>query len=344
MTDPTPGPASARDAAGGTPDPAPDTAAAAVTLGLFRFTIEGRQAPGLFVAGWVALLVGGSAAFVGLLSGQTVAGAVLFILGLVGVLVALILLGGSQAIERRHAGLAYPGPSPVLTFLAVVAGWYLVAIAVVTPLQLAGVEIGGPALALLGVAIQGLVVVGILRLMVVGPGALSWRDMGVRRPDLAALRDLAWGAVFAAPVIVVTGVAVLALVGLIGQQPTSPLPPTGTPSGLALNLVAGAVIAPLYEELFFRGFTLTAWRRMAGVRAAIVRSAILFALIHAIDQTGATFAEAVGVAVVAAVARLPVALVLGWVFDRRGSLWASIGLHATFNAILLVIAERSLNG
>jgi len=333
------------------PPPAPDGAGgdgqgatAPAALGLFRFTMEGRQAPGLFVAGWLAVLVGGSAAFVGFLSGATLAGALLFVAGLAVVLPGLVLLGGSQAVERSHAGLAYAGPSPIVTFLAVVAGWYLATVVVATPLQLAGVVLEGPGLALLGVVIQGLVVVGILRLMVVGSEALSWREMGVRRPDVTVLRDLAWGAVFAAPVILVTGLTLQVLVQVIHQEPAAPLPPSGTSSGLVLNLLSGALIAPLYEELFFRGFTLTAWRRMRGARSAIVRSAVLFALIHAIDQSGATFAAAVGVAFVAAAARFPVALVLGWVFDRRGSLWASIGLHAAFNGILIVVAERALAG
>ena len=326
------------------PELEPRIEEAIVPIGLFRFTIDGRHAPGLFVAGWVGALVGGSAAFIGLLSGRSLPGVVLFVGGLAVLLVAFLLLGGSQALERRHAGLAYAGPSPILTFATVVVGWYLAAIVVVTPLQLLGMKVDGPALALLGVTIQGLVVLVILRLMIVGPGALTWRAMGVRRPDLAALREFGWGAMFAAPVVVVTGIVALVLVTVVGQLPVSPLPPTGSSSGMLLNLLAAAIIAPAYEELFFRGFTLTAWRHMTGARRAILRSAVLFALIHAIDQTGDTFGAAFGVAVVAVAARLPVALVLGWVFDRRGSLWASIGLHATFNGILLIVAEQSLAG
>jgi membrane protease YdiL (CAAX protease family) len=34
-----------------------------------------------------------------------------------------------------------------------------------------------------------------------------------------------------------------------------------------------------------------------------------------------------------------VAFALGLVFIRRRSMWASFGLHATFNGVLLVIAE-----
>lgn len=320
---------------------APDTARG--NFGLFRFTIEGRKAPALFVAGWVALLIGGSAAFMGLLAGRTMAGVLLFVLGLAITLVALVLLGGSQAIERRAAGQAYAGPAPILTFSAVVVGWYLGAIVAVTPLQLLHVAIEGPALSLLGVGIQGLVVIVLLRIMVVGTEALGWGEMGLRRPDGAAVREFLWGAVFAWPVVIVTGLVVLVLVALIGQQPSAPLTPTGSPGGLLMNLLAGAVIAPFYEELFFRGFVQTAWRRMTGPKQAIIRSAILFAAVHAIDQSGDTFAAAFGVALVAAGARLPVALFLGLVFDRRRSLWTTIGLHATFNAILLVIAERALS-
>ncbi|MBI2763944.1 MAG: CPBP family intramembrane metalloprotease [Chloroflexi bacterium] len=276
-------------------DPASDLAPGvdppATSLGLFRFTIEGRQAPGLFVFGWIAILVGGSASIVGLLAGRSLAGTLLFALGMAMLLVALILLGGSQAIERRAALASYAGPSPILVFAAVVVGWYISAIV----------------------------------------------------PDGIAAREFVRGAVLAAPVVLVTAVVVIALVGAIGQPPDAPLPPTGSSSGLLLNLLTGALIAPVYEELFFRGFTQTAWRRMAGPTQAIVRSAALFALVHAMDQTGDTFSAALGVAVVAAGARLPVALALGLVFERRGSLWAAIGLHATFNAVLLVVAERALS-
>lgn len=350
MTEPGSGLEASRDGAAeglpGSADEAPIEVAITApipTLGLFRFTIEGRRAPGLFVAGWIAALIGGSAAFVGLLAGRNLAGILLFSLGMAMVLVALILLGGSQAIERRASSVAYAGPSPILTFGAVVVGWYLTAIVVLTPLKLLNFEIEGPALSVLGVGLQAVVVVLLLRIMVVGTEALTWADMGIRRPDRAALRDFIWGALLAGPVVLVTGFVVVGLVSAIGQQPTAPLPTTGTSSGLLLNLLAGAVIAPVYEELFFRGFAQTAWRRVSGPKVAILRSSLLFALIHAIDQSGDTFAAALGVAAVAAGARLPVALILGFVFNRRGSLWASIGLHATFNAMLLIIAERALS-
>ena len=41
--------------------------------------------------------------------------------------------------------------------------------------------------------------------------------------------------------------------------------------------------------------------------------------------------------------RLPVAFALGWLFLRRGSIWAPLGLHMAFNGVLLVLGELAVN-
>jgi membrane protease YdiL (CAAX protease family) len=41
---------------------------------------------------------------------------------------------------------------------------------------------------------------------------------------------------------------------------------------------------------------------------------------------------------VAFVARLPISFALGWIFLRRGSLWAPIGMHAVFNGLQVLAA------
>jgi membrane protease YdiL (CAAX protease family) len=91
----------------------------------------------------------------------------------------------------------------------------------------------------------------------------------------------------------------------------------------------------------FRGFSTTAWVRGMGQRAGLIRGALFFALVHVLTITGSTAGEAVGLAIAAFASRIPVALVLGWLFVRRRSIWAPIGLHAAFNAILLLLAESA---
>lgn len=340
-------------------DPAPTAAApiapeqsladpkARSPFGLFRFTIEGRRAPALFVGGWLGTMVGSGLVAIGLLAAPSLLTALVLLVGLAVLTLGLILLGGSQAIERQAAGEAYGGPSPVLLLAATVAATLLVAALVGIVLEAAGVSFG-PSLRPLGdlvsVALQAVVFIGMVRLMVVGSGALTWAEMGFTRDARRILSGLLTGAVYAVPVIVLTSLVTLIIVPLVGATPPSPLPPTGTSTGLGLHLLAGAAIGPLAEETVFRGVALTAWLRSAGPTAAITRAAILFAAAHALQVGGANFGQAAGLAFVATVARLPVAFALGWLYVRTRTIWAPIGLHAVFNAILITLGEVSQAG
>ena len=311
--------------------------------GLTEFTIEGRRAPALFVVGWLSIIVAVGLASLALFGSSGSGGSIFWLLTFTAASVGLILLGGSQTFERRAAGAAYAGPSPMLTLLAAVAVTQVAGFAVGLPLQAIGASIPREIGDLIAVSIQALVFVGVVRLMVVGPGALTWRELGLVGDRRTAGRAALAGAVYAGPVIFVTTLVALAAVALVQVVPASPLPPTGTATGLLAHLIAGALIAPMAEELLFRGFALTAWRRTVGTRAAIVRSSVVFVLAHVLLVGGDRFEDALKLAFVAGVVRIPVALALGWIFVRTGSLWASIGLHATFNGILIILAEVGAN-
>lgn len=328
MTTPEGGPATSE---AGLPPPAP---------GITTFTIEGRSAPALFVIGWLATLLGAGFLAVGVLSGGGAMSLALIVIGLLVLSIGLVAGAGSQGIERRARGAAaYAGPSPLLVFGASIPVSILVVMAVGLPLGATGVALDGPVGALLSVVAQALVYVGLIRLLVVDVGALSWGAMGVRRPDRAALAEVIGGAAWALPVIALTLPLSLLLLAVFPVQPQSPLPPTGEAVGFALSLLAGAIVAPFGEEILFRSFATTAWVRSVGIRGGVIRAALLFAVAHILTTTGSSAGDAIGLAVVGFGTRIPIALALGWIFVRRGTVWASFGLHAAFNAILLVIAE-----
>ena len=109
-----------------------------------------------------------------------------------------------------------------------------------------------------------------------------------------------------------------------------------------LSLLAAAVLAPISEELFYRGFATTAWLRSYGPTRAIVQGGLFFAFVHVLTLGGPDFDHAAKTALVAFVARIPVALALGWLFVRRGSLAASVGLHATFNGVLVLLSALTV--
>lgn len=83
------------------------------------------------------------------------------------------------------------------------------------------------------------------------------------------------------------------------------------------------VLAPLGEELLFRGLLLTGLRRSLPFWAALVGSAFVFALTHV---------EWLAVLVI-----FPVGLLFGWAYHRHGTLVVPIAAHATFNLINVVL-------
>lgn len=83
------------------------------------------------------------------------------------------------------------------------------------------------------------------------------------------------------------------------------------------------VIAPLAEEVIFRGYIFGAARQFIGRWPAIIVSSLVFAFIHGhIPALPGLFV---------------LAIFLALVYERTGSLWAPIMLHAFFNSVTVVV-------
>jgi membrane protease YdiL (CAAX protease family) len=322
------------------PEPAPPTASPRPGVG--TFTIEGRAAPGLFVVGWLATILGVGLLIVGYASPRSVAASILLIVAFTLLSIGLVVGAGGQAIERRARGEAYAGPSPYLLFLASVVVSSFLGSLIGLFARLFGIEPGGLGISILVLAVIQLTYVSLTRLLVVGTNALSWEEMGFRPLGRAAFGEVAYGLALAIPLIAITVVISAIAFAVFPVAPESPLPATGTTIGLILNLLGGAVLVPIGEETLFRGVSTTAWSRVYGASRAIIQGGLFFALVHVIQVGGADLVEAAGLAVVAFVTRIPIALALGSVFLRRHSIWASMGLHAGFNGVLLILGELAV--
>ena len=86
----------------------------------------------------------------------------------------------------------------------------------------------------------------------------------------------------------------------------------------------GAIVAPLVEEIFFRGFLFQGFRQRYGWVAGIVISSAIFAAAH-IDP-------------VALIPTFLLGAVLAYVYHRSNSVWPGVILHFMVNASSLCIA------
>lgn len=89
--------------------------------------------------------------------------------------------------------------------------------------------------------------------------------------------------------------------------------------GVVLFALVAVVLAPLFEEIFFRGFLFRGFAESWGWAWGAVASAACFGFGHLqLDVFVPLFA---------------LGFVLAWVYKRTGSLWTSIALHALFNGL-----------
>lgn len=97
----------------------------------------------------------------------------------------------------------------------------------------------------------------------------------------------------------------------------------------ALALVAAVLLAPVAEELLFRGLLYRALRRRRGVLGAIVVSSVAFAVVH-LDVAATQPLALVGLTLVG--------VVMGLAYERTGSLLVPVAAHAAYNGTALALA------
>ncbi len=147
-------------------------------------------------------------------------------------------------------------------------------------------------------------------------------------------RELMWGVAIMAgvmPLLIGYNVVAQIVMHWIGYEP--PVQDvtriihgaSDLPTKVYFALLA-VVIAPVVEELLFRGVLLPALTRYAGVKPAIVAVSVLFALVHG------HLPSAVPLFILSA------ALSLAYIY--RGSLVTSIAMHAFFNGMTIAVILR----
>ena len=219
----------------------------------------------------------------------------------------------------------YRGPAIfVLLMQALIVGAIVSLIAASTAVAIFNggeLTVGGTLVQLTSTQVGLLAVTGGL---IVAPRAL----VGLRLlPSTRIWRSVAVGLILAIPAWV--GVSLLAnlvatvLRALGLEQDTGIVDAVMNRADPTVIVLAVVLVAPIAEELFFRGVVYNAWEREHGTRVAVFGSAALFAAIHA-----------------SLYLFLPIfvlGVVLALVYRSTRSLLATIALHAGFNAITVAI-------
>lgn len=188
---------------------------------------------------------------------------------------------------------------------------------------------------ILAYSLNVLVFVGVVYVLAVRRGWVTWKDLGLVPPRW----DWRW-----LPILGALTIGLIPLRSCIGATAQYLL--RGDFESLTLRgevfstvgeswwgfivtLLMAGVLVPIAEELFFRGLIYTWFRRRYEVWVAVLASALLFGLGH-IDAAGVVVASFV------------MGTVNALVFERTRSLWAAIAVHAINNSAAMILLFAAL--
>lgn len=167
---------------------------------------------------------------------------------------------------------------------------------------------------------------------------ITWAGLGIYPPIWKPVY-LIWAVVLAfgfMPIRAAVGYLVEELImgGLDNLQLRTDLFDVGLDTwyGALIMLIGVGVLAPIAEELFFRGLIYDWCRQRWGLWVSALLSSIWFSIGH-IDSLGVAASSFI------------MGIVLAWVYERTRSLWLAIAIHIITNTtavILLLLAQYIL--
>ena len=218
-------------------------------------------------------------------------------------------------------------------------GQLLAVTIVLLGLQLAGVDatgLSGASLGAVTVLTQSLVLAGALAWLS-GRAALSWRLLGAVRPRL---RHVGIGLLAGLGAFLTSGAIILA-----GNELLGPLDDAGQAlleaemlggTALLFTVLAAVLLAPLLEELTFRGVLYQVVGRRTSWPVGVVVASAAFAIVH-VEVLLPFRVESL----VFGIALFAVGAVFALVFHRTRSLVTAMVAHATFNGVQLLLATTA---
>jgi len=178
---------------------------------------------------------------------------------------------------------------------------------------------------LMGLTIAIILILGVY-FIALRPKKLSWSEVGIKS---FAVKDLKIIVIFSV-ILMVSAVIIVVFTSFIGNSwensKTEAMQQNVTFFTVLIAFISAAIISPIYEEIFYRGFLYRWLRTRTGFIGAILLSSIIFTIVHIPTYN-----------------LMPVNFFSGIIFalayERTNSIWPSVIIHGLTNGIMVLLTS-----
>ncbi|MDA1764327.1 type II CAAX endopeptidase family protein [Bacillus cereus] len=176
---------------------------------------------------------------------------------------------------------------------------------------------------LTGLTIAIVLVLGVY-FMVLRPKKVSWSEVGIRSFSIKS-----WKFILLLTIMLIVGdVIVMVLTSFIGNSyensKTEAIQQSVNFFTVLIAFVSAAIISPIYEEIFYRGFLYRWLRTRFGMIGAILLSSLIFTIVHIPTYNAMPVNFLSGI-------------VFAWAYERTNSIWPSVIIHGLTNGIMILL-------
>ncbi|MBO1910191.1 CPBP family intramembrane metalloprotease, partial [Microvirga sp. 3-52] len=156
------------------------------------------------------------------------------------------------------------------------------------------------------------------------PKKLSWAEVGIKS---FTVKD--WKLIVLYSIIIMVGVVfITVLTSFFGNtwenSKTEAMQQDVSFFKVLIAIISAAIISPIYEEIFYRGFLFRWFRTRVGLIGSILFSSLIFSIVHIPTYNV-----------------IPVAFFSGVIFalayERTNSIWPSVIIHGLTNGIMVLL-------
>ncbi|SDK46604.1 CPBP family intramembrane glutamic endopeptidase [Sediminibacillus albus] len=157
------------------------------------------------------------------------------------------------------------------------------------------------------------------------PKRLSWKEVGFQRFPRSYWKSLiGWSLMLIISAILLSYLIEWLFTIGTDNSKTESLQTRLTTINIIIAFVSAAIISPIYEEIFYRGFLYRWFRSKYGLFPGILISSFIFMLVHIPTFNSLPYTFISGI-------------IFAWTYEKTQSIYPAMIIHGTFNGLSILL-------